>query len=202
VGANRGQYAAELRAHAYDGRIVSFEPQEAAYSGLVAAAGSDPRWVVAPRMALGDADGTIDLHISGNSNSSSVLDMLPLHEQSAPGSGFVGSESVMLRRLDQVAPEYMRGAQSVLLKIDTQGYEDRVLSGARGIMDEITALQVELSLVPLYAGQLLFEPMRRKIEDLGYVLFAILPAYVNPSTGQTLQVDGFFVRRSLLDARG
>jgi hypothetical protein len=39
----------------------------------------------------------------------------------------------------------------VLLKIDTQGYEDRVPAGAAGIMDRITAIQAELSFVPLYA---------------------------------------------------
>ena len=91
----------------------------------------------------------------------------------------------------------MTGAKSVLLKIDTQGYEDRVLIGAAGVLDKLTALQVELSLVPLYAGQPLFDEMRKKIEMMGFVLFAIFPGYVHERTGQTLQIDGFFVRRDM-----
>jgi FkbM family methyltransferase len=194
VGANSGHYATELRAHGYTGRIVSFEPLESAHAELTAAASGDSRWQVARRMALGDAEGKIDIHVAGNSLSSSILDMLPMHEQAAPGSAFVGSESVPLRRLDQLASDYMTGAKSVLLKIDTQGYEARVLKGAAGVLDRVTAIQAELSLVPLYAGQPLFDEMREKIETIGFVLFAIFPGYVHELTGQTLQIDGFFVR--------
>jgi FkbM family methyltransferase len=197
VGANSGHYATELRAHGYAGKIVSFEPLAAAYAELAAAAGGGPRWRIAPRMALGEKDGEIDIRIAGNSLSSSILDMLPAHEQAAPGSAFVGSERVLLRRLDHVAPEYVMGAKSVLLKIDTQGYEDRVLNGASGVLDRMTAIQTELSLVPLYAGQPLFDEMRGKIEALGFVLFAVFPGYVHDRTGQTLQLDGFFLRRDL-----
>ncbi|MBI3529711.1 MAG: FkbM family methyltransferase [Betaproteobacteria bacterium] len=197
VGANSGQYAMALRAHGYRGRIVSFEPLAGAHAQLQKAARGDAHWQVAQRMALGDAEGEVTIRVAGNSQSSSVLDMLSEHESAAPGSRFIGSELSPLRRVDQVAGDYMQGMQSVLLKIDTQGYEDRVLRGATGIMNRISAIQVELSLVPLYAGQLLFDEMRREIESLGYVLFAIFPGYVNQNTGQTVQVDGFFVRKSI-----
>lgn len=194
VGANCGQYATDLRAHGYQGRIVSFEPLAAAHARLAAAARSDSNWRAAPRMALGDSHGEARVHVSANSLSSSILDMLPEHERAAPGSAYVGSESAPLRRLDQVAREYLAHAGRVLLKIDTQGYEDRVLAGAAGVLDGITAIQAELSLVPLYAGQPLLDEMRRRLAVLGFELFAIFPGYAHEQTGQTLQIDGFFVR--------
>jgi FkbM family methyltransferase len=195
VGANSGQYAAGLRAHGYAGRIVSFEPLAAAHARLTAAARGDPHWSIAPRMALGDADGTVDLHVAANSFSSSILDMLPAHERAAPGSGYVASETVPLKRLDDMADGFLAGARRVLLKIDTQGYEDRVLAGAAVLLGKLTAIQTELSLVPLYAGQPLFDDMRQKIEALGFELFAVFSGYVHEQTGQTLQLDGFFLRR-------
>lgn len=195
VGANSGQYAAELRTHGYAGRIVSFEPLATAHARLTRAAHGDSGWSIAPRMALGDADGETTIHVAGNSFSSSILDMLPSHERAAPGSGYVASETVPLKRLDSVAREYLADSRRVLLKIDTQGYEDRVLAGAAVVLDKVTAIQTELSLVPLYAGHLLFDEMRRKLEALGFELFAILPGFVNEQTGQTLQLDGFFLRR-------
>jgi FkbM family methyltransferase len=201
VGANGGHFARELRAHGYAGRIVSFEPLNSAHATLTQAAKGDPRWDVAPRMALGDVEGTIDIHVAGNSLSSSILDMLPAHEQAAPGSAFVGSEKVALHRLDNVAPDYLTETMPVLLKIDTQGYEDRVLKGATGVLDKVTAIQVELSLIPLYAGQPLFDEMREKIAALGFDLFAVFPGYVHEQTGQTLQLDGFFLRRALAKSR-
>lgn len=195
VGANRGQYAAQLRLHGYTGRIVSFEPLAAAHAELTAAARKDPGWSVAPRMALGESTGEIDIHVSGNSFSSSILEMLPEHEQAAPGSGYVTRETVPLKRLDEVAGDLVAKARNVLLKIDTQGYEDRVLAGASALLPTLAAIQTELSLVPLYADQPLFDEMRAKIEALGFVLFAVFPGYVHEQTGQTLQIDGFFVRR-------
>ena len=70
-----------------------------------------------------------------------------------------------------------------------------MLAGAQGMIDSVIAIQTELSLVPLYSGQPLFDEMREKIEALGFVLFAIFPGYVHEQTGQTLQIDGFFRRR-------
>jgi FkbM family methyltransferase len=197
VGANTGQYAAGLRAHGYRGRIVSFEPLAGAHQSLKRAARGAREWLVAPRMALGDTEGQIEIHVAGNSVSSSILDMLPAHERDAPGSAYVASETVPLKRLDSVSMEYLRGRGKVLLKIDTQGYEDRVLNGAAGIMGSVMAIQTELSMVPLYAGQRLFDEMRQKIEAMGFVLFAVLPGYVDERTGRTLQLDGVFLRREL-----
>ena len=146
-------------------------------------------------MALGASQGEVVIHVAGNSLSSSVLDMLPEHKQAVPGSGFVGSETVALRRLDRVAPNYLQGAKAVLLKIDTQGYEDRVISGAAGVIDRITAIQTEMSFVPLYAQQPLFDDLRGRIESMDFELFAIFPGHVHEFTGRTLQVDGLFLRR-------
>jgi FkbM family methyltransferase len=195
VGANEGQYAKMLRAIGHCGRIVSFEPLSSAHAKLVEASRGDGGWTVAPRVALGEAEGEVLIHIAGNSFSSSILKMLPRHEEEAPGSAFVDREVVPLERLDRVAAPYLDGAQAVLLKMDTQGYEDRVLAGASGILSGICGIQTELSFVPLYAGQLLFDDMRARLDALGYELFAVFPSFINKVTGRTLQVDGLFVRR-------
>ncbi len=202
VGANAGQYAKDLRVHGYSGRIVSFEPLASAHALLTQLAASVPALEVVPRMALGESNGEITLHVSGNSLSTSVLQMLPQHEAAAPGSGVTGAERAPLRRLDQVAQSYLGGANAVLLKLDTQGYEDRVLDGATGILGKIAAIQTELSLVPLYAGQPLFDDMRAKLNAMGFTLTALFPGYVHAVTGQTLQIDGFFVRADLAQQSG
>lgn len=196
VGAHEGQYALTLRELGYRGRIVSFEPLAAAHARLIQASRGDPAWQVADRVALGEADGETILHVSAHSLSSSVLEMLPLHKQAAAGSEIIGREPVPLARLDRIAIPYFGGARAVLLKIDTQGYEDQVLRGARGILERIAVIQVELSLAPLYAGQPLWDAMRGALENMGFELFALFPGYVHAITGRTLQVDGLFVRRS------
>lgn len=195
VGAYDGAYGRTLRAAGYRGRIVSFEPLPGPYERLVRHSRRDPLWEVAPRIALGGAEGEAILHVSGHPMSSSIRQMLPLHEQSVPGSVTVRHERVPLARLDRLAPAYLHNAQNIILKLDTQGYEDEVLRGAEGVLDRILAIQIELSLVPLYAGQRLYDEMRTMVEALGFYLFAIFPGHVWEATGQTLQVDGCFVRR-------
>ena len=202
IGANIGQYGRTLRSLGYRGRIVSFEPLSSAYAQLVESSKGDNLWEIAPRMALGDSESEVSIHLSRNSISSSILNMLPQHERGAPDSVYIGKETAPLARLDSVAFSYLRQASSVLLKIDAQGYEDRVLAGAQSVLDRVCSIQIELSLVPLYEGQVLFDEMRRRLGSMGYELSAMFPVYVDEMTGQTLQIDGLFVRQARQSAGG
>ena len=58
IGANEGQFANELRAGGYSGRIVSFEPLSSAHSRLLQVSSGDTAWHVHPRCALGDRLGS------------------------------------------------------------------------------------------------------------------------------------------------
>lgn len=195
IGANEGQFAKELRAGGYSGRIVSFEPLTAAHRRLLQESNSDSAWHVHPRCALGDRLDEIELNISGNSVSSSILPMLTSHKSAAPESAYLGHESAPLITLDSVATPYLDGAQAPFLKIDTQGYEWHVLDGARATLPKVRGIQMELSLVPLYEGQRLWRECIERLEEEGFVLWALQPVFVDPANGRTLQWDGLFFRQ-------
>ncbi len=196
VGANVGAYVSFLRDFGYVGKVVSFEPLSTCYSILEDLSQKDPLWEVAPRAAIGNEDGEIVINISANSYSSSALNMLDSHLSSAPASVYVGSETVPLKRLDDCAKQYLADDfRSVYLKIDVQGFEVQVLDGAQHILPRINGIQLELSLIPLYEGQILFRDMLDKMDDLGYELYAILPGFTDKVTGRLLQVDGVFFRK-------
>ena len=194
IGANEGQFAKDLRAGGYSGRIVSFEPQSVAHGRLLKVSGGDTAWHVHPRCALGGRRGEIELNISGNSVSSSILPMLTSHSSAAPESAYLGHESVSLITLDSVAPPYLEGAQAPFLKIDTQGYEWHVLDGALATLPKVRGIQMELSLVPLYEGQRLWRECIERLEAEGFVVWSLQPEFVDPATGRTLQWDGLFFR--------
>ena len=132
VGANAGHYAMSLRRAGYRGHILSFEPLEDAWQRCVAQARADALWTVAPRMALGATERLVEIHVASNSVSSSILPMQEIHRKAAPNSSYVGSQTVDMRRLDQVALTAIGSARRPFLKIDTQGYEREVLEGAHG----------------------------------------------------------------------
>lgn len=196
VGANVGQYVEFLRGFGYSGKIVSFEPLSSAYSRLKILSRKDPLWEIAPRTAIGNQNGDITINISGNSQSSSVLEMLNSHRDAHPKSAYIASETVKLKQLDTIAQEYIKNdATSIFLKIDVQGFEKEVLEGATQILSYVHGIQVELSLVPLYKDQLLYKEMIAFVEKLGYELYSFIPGFTDLKTGQLLQMDGIFFKQ-------
>ncbi|MEZ6128496.1 MAG: FkbM family methyltransferase [Planctomycetaceae bacterium] len=197
VGATVGQYAQEIRSLGYDGRIESFEPISAAFSKLTAAAAADSKWR-AHAHALGNATEMMEINVSANSPSSSFL---PLNADLATGSidlKTVSTETVQIRRLDDVFTEIVGSSRNVYLKVDTQGYESRVLDGAEKSLASIAMVQMELSLVTNYDGELLIEEMMQRMRALGFAPWWLLDGFRHPGTLQLLQADVFFARRGFV----
>jgi FkbM family methyltransferase len=193
VGANTGIFGLEVRKLGYKGNMVSFEPLKSAFQELAGFAGKDGAWR-AMNCALGSTDTTATINVSGNSCSSSLLDVLDAHTQSAPQSTYVGKEEISVRKLDSIINDICQPNDNIFLKIDTQGYEGEVLKGAEKSLTRISTIQVEMSLVPLYKDGILFQDLFRMISEKGYVLVAVEPGFSDRKTGQMLQMDGIFHR--------
>lgn len=196
VGANAGQYASQMREIGYTGRIVSFEPLPEAYQALTSRAKRDPKWE-AVNIALGDTDSTATINVAGNSQSSSLLAMLPRHASFAPDSAYVGEVDVTVRRLDQIYGAHYQTGERVYLKLDVQGYEQKVLQGAADFLQHVVGVQLEMSLVALYEGERLIDEMIRFMGEQGFKLMSIEPGVCDPKSGQMLQADGVFFRSPL-----
>jgi FkbM family methyltransferase len=192
VGASRGVFGYLLRATGYEGRIRSFEPLSPSFAILQEKCADDPRWV-AEQTAIGDMDGVIALNVSANRVSSSVLPIACRHVEAAPEACYVDTVTVPIARLDSVARAAARGANTCL-KMDVQGYEDKVLSGAEGILDDVVLIESELSLCSMYDGQVLWRGMVQRLSELGFEALSIQEGFVDPATGCVLQVDGIFGR--------
>ena len=194
IGAYVGEYAMDLDANGFKGKIISFEPQVETYKKLKANNHkSKQNWLVADRMALGDRDGQIDLNVSGNSLSSSVLPMLEAHSRSAPDSIYIKKETVPIKRFDSIAGEFdLTG--NLFIKIDVQGFEMDVLMGAGNTLRNTKGLQIELSLVDLYEGQTLMMDMINYLKGLDFQLHGFFPMFKDETSGRLLQADGVFFK--------
>ena len=197
VGANTGQFGKELRKLGYQKSLVSFEPLADAYQALLHTAAGDAQWKVAPRCAIGADNGTIDIHIAGNSASSSILPMLDAHLKAAPSTANIGKEQVPVFTLDTLSPDYLKPDAQLFIKVDTQGYEDQVIDGGLQTMARARVIQLELSLTELYAGQKLMLELIGRVQGLGFELWGIEPAFIDSATGRMLQVDAVFCAPNL-----
>jgi FkbM family methyltransferase len=193
VGANEGQFARELRRWGYRGRVVSFEPLAAPFRDLEAKARDDQEWE-AHHVGLGSYDGEATIHVSELSVFSSLLPSLPRLHAFDSRSASVREETIRLQQLDTVFPSLSLPEGNVYLKVDTQGSEAEVLRGAEQSLTAITAVQLEVSLQPLYEGETLLPELVEQMQARGFGLVSAEPVVFHPETHALLQMDCVFVR--------
>lgn len=198
IGANIGQFAEVTRQEGYKGKIVSIEPLSTAHHVLIKKAQKDSNWNVLERTAIGAMDGIIEINISENSVSSSILPILDAHTKVEKTSKYTSSEKVQLKKLDSIANSFIDKNSKLFIKIDTQGYEWDVLLGAEKTLRISRGVLLELSLVNLYQGQVLYDQILDFMKKNNFSLWAVLPNFTNQLNGQMLQIDAIFVRNNAI----
>jgi FkbM family methyltransferase len=201
VGANIGQFREFLRLHVgYAGRIVSFEPVAEMFDALTGAAGADPLWSV-HRLALGDADGAATINITTERTLSSLLSP---NEEQLQAMGYqkylretevARTETIPVRRLDAIWEEVVPAGARVFLKSDTQGYDMTVVNGARGCLDRLPAIQIELPVRPVYRGAPDYVTALAQLDALGYELTGVFPVQ-RDATLRVVNLDVALIRRA------
>ena len=197
VGANIGQYGSELRNIGFNGKIISFEPTSDAFKKLEKLAKNDKNWNV-HNFSLGDFDGETEINIAKNSVSSSMLESLPQLTLSAPDAKFINKETITVKKIDSIFDELDLKNKNIYLKIDTQGYENMVINGAKNSLAQIIGIQIEMALIPTYEGAITFEEMIEKLKSFNFNTTSIESGYYDKNTGKLLEVDGVFFKNDSL----
>jgi FkbM family methyltransferase len=198
IGANEGQFGKNIRDIGYKSKIISFEPLTSARKKLIKNANKDSNWVVHSQCAIGNKNGNVKINISKNLVSSSILSINKKHLDAEKESFFINKEIVPIYKLDEIANFYIKSNSNLFIKIDTQGYEKEILNGALKTLKKTKGVLCELSLVSLYKGQFLWRDIVDMLDDKGFALWALQTGFTNPNTGQTLQVDGIFIKKTEL----
>ena len=192
VGANIGQYAHKLRKIGYKGFIMSFEPLTEAFQILQKCSQKDRYWKVY-NFGLGDIETSEKINISKNSFSSSILDMEQEHLNADLNSKYISSEEIIVKRADNLEGQNLESFKNIFLKIDTQGYEDRILNGIDKIQSKIKGIEVEMSFYPMYKNQMNFEDLLKKIKEMNYELWDLTRNF-SDKNGKILQANGVFFK--------
>lgn len=193
VGANSGQFAEQTFKLGFKGKIISFEPVKSVFEDLNIKTKKNLLWT-AFNFALGSKNEELEINISKNTFSSSLLDIMPNHLKGAPESEFTHKEKVSIKTLDEIYTEIVSENEVVFLKIDVQGFEKNVIEGAIESLNSITGIQLEMSLEELYKGEMLFDETIKLLKSLGFTLHSLENGFYNVESGKLLQVDGFFFK--------
>jgi FkbM family methyltransferase len=192
VGANVGQYASDVRARGYTGRIVSFEPVGSAFAELERAATADPRWE-AHRIAVTDEPGELTVNVSETTTQSSALPVLDSYVEIDPAAAVQGIETVPADTLDSLVAKHTGPDERIAIKIDVQGFETHVLDGGGDAIARTQILELEFLTIPSYEGAVLAPELLARVFGMGLRL-ALVENIMQEPSGASCAINGLFTR--------
>lgn len=199
IGANTGQYAKSIFNQGFTGNVISFEPLSGAHEILKSNASKNKNWIVHDRCAIGESNKEIEINLSKNSVSSSILPIKSSHTTAAPESVYISKEKVKLITLDSIFEMYASKNKGNYLKIDTQGYEYNVIQGSSYCMKYMNAVEIELSTTNLYEQSKLYNYYFNFFDEAGFTLWSIDQVFFpNQTDNRLLQFDAIFIKKSLV----
>ena len=194
VGANKGQFARNLRRVGYQGHICSFEPIGEDYALLCASFRQDRQWA-GYNYALGSQNTRQTFHIA--------LKSTPLSSFLAPQSKDwkLREVEVEMKRLDTVFQEVIAATglrePRVFLKMDTQGYDVEVFRGAEGCLAQVVGMQSEVSIKPIYVGMPHYLDAIRTYESHGFELHGLAEVFRHPQQNSIIEMNCVMMRPRL-----
>lgn len=192
IGANVGQFAEMIHGLLPLASVHSFEPLPDCYREMVTHFNGQP-WHHAYSMGLGDADGEMEMNRNEGSMTSSFLASTSILIDTFSIARTIATETVRVARLDD-AMRAIEVVPPLLLKIDVQGYEDKVLAGGVHTLGRADLVLVEMSIDQLYQGQPLFDDVYRMLVNAGFRYRGNFDQLYSPDDGRIVQVDGLFTR--------
>jgi FkbM family methyltransferase len=194
VGANIGQAARIFADEFRQAEIYSFEPFPEAFSQMVSNVKHLPR-IHPQNCALGESRERATLQVNQGSELNSFLNSAP------EANAYISAEHIKPRgqcdvsvlTLDEFCTENQISSID-LLKIDTQGFELRVLKGAETLLSKgkIRTIFFEVNFVPLYRDQPTFAEIHDFLCTHGYRFVALYDSNFD-SRGFLKWADALFV---------
>lgn len=195
VGANEGQFAKMIERVFPQASIYCFEPIDEAFEKLSEWASSKNNRIKCFKLALGDSEKEIDMfkHID-HTPSSSILNATPLCESYYPFTQQKETIKVIQTTLDKAVETFnISLVPEILIKLDVQGYEDRVIKGGGNTFSKATACILEVCLDELYESQASFNEITALLYDMGFKYVGNLDQ-VYADDGHVMYFDAVFVK--------
>lgn len=192
IGANEGQFAKMARNILPNAKIISFEPIEECFNKLILNLKNDNNFQ-AFKVAIGETESDSEIYVNDYSPSSSLLEIDDLHVKNFSNTAKTHKEQIKIKPLDSY--DDLNLAKPLLVKIDTQGYESKVIDGATKVLGKADIILIELTYKQLYKEQNLFHDIYSKLYKIGFEYHGNYENLFSPTDGSALQSDGIFIKR-------
>ena len=192
VGANVGQFSVAASKLFAGARLFPIEPDPRVavkLRGNLDAAAAGNLLVT----AVGDRCGEATFNVNRDSQVSSLLPLGKDRVASFPGSTVLETITVPLATLDSLFSSRSL-EEPVLLKIDVQGFEDRVIAGAQQLLQRVEWVLMEVAFSSLYDGERDFESINALMQSANFHFVRPMNIHISPTTGEIIEMDVLFRR--------
>jgi FkbM family methyltransferase len=196
VGANKGQFGQQLRRLGYTGTIWSFEPMTSHHQSLSVLCNSLPPWKLF-KHACGEVFSRRTLSVTKDDSCSSFL---TANEFGKRELGHFLNETrvesdVDVFPLDMVLENNpIKDFSSILLKTDTQGFDDKVLAGAELLLEKVSVVLCETAFRPIYENAPHSSVITSMLAKKHFKQGCIFPIAYSTQNGELIEADTFFVK--------
>jgi FkbM family methyltransferase len=195
VGANTGQFGRFVSTFFPDASLYCFEPLPEPFKKLSQWAENQNGRVKVFNLAMGEFENDINMfYHSKHSPSSSFLKTTPISETLYP---FIRNQveiPVKLTTLDKFVDNLRDSLiPDILIKVDVQGYEDRVIQGGAETLHKAKACILEVALDELYDRQATFKDILILLSGLGFRYVGNLEQ-TYADDGHVIYVDSVFIK--------
>ncbi len=207
VGANRGQSIEEYKKIFKNPTIHAFEPIKSEFDFMFEKFKND-KSVFLNNYALGEVAGEKDFNITACTGSSSFNKInnntrwikVRSKEQNTTISDFISSRKIKISTLDEYCLDNKIN-QIDLLKIDTQGYEDKVLQGSKYNLESniIKAIVTEIMFDNVYDKYFSFSDIEKFIAPNDFRMVGVYLTGNNLFDNLTFFADVCYLNKSYYD---
>jgi FkbM family methyltransferase len=200
VGANKGQSIRRFKNIFPKSIIHAFEPIKDEFSKLQDEFKNEKN-IILNNFALGDSCGSKKFNIMASTGHSSFYKINPNTEWlKIRSKEFASTEKEYEKKVVEVKIDTINNYCNKnnisfihILKLDTQGYEDKILAGASEIIPNIKLIETELMFDDVYEKRLNFYDIEKHIIKHNFRLIAIDPLnFSNLLEGYMFCVDAIY----------
>ena len=197
VGANKGEYIKRFLRAFPKAQIYAFEPLKEEFSRLQKLFKNKNMHLY--NLALGNKIAKMRFyqHLDDTGMSSFHQTTLYAHNSWKKMPLRQKTIQVNVSTLDQIFQGMIEPGQKILVKVDAQGYEKKIIEGGKQTLRQATACVFEICFAKLYVNQPSFDDIYQAMHKLGY-------EYVGSwnqtplDKGPLEHIDAFFVKKDYL----
>jgi FkbM family methyltransferase len=190
VGANVGQFAIAAHKLFKNVNVISVEANQDAIESFKRNIKNISKIDIISS-AAGDYDGSAEFFINSDSQVSSLLELGNIRSALFPKSTVILSKVVPISKLDNLLSNSILN-EPILLKLDVQGAEEKVLLGADLTLQRVKWVLIEFGFFDLYKGEPSFDAIYKMMIGHGFIFKGVMNVHLSPDGSKIIEMDALF----------